>query len=296
MVDDIKRTGMNIDKLDPNLTYLNWRSRRRERLAWSIEQGGLMVGVASVANKKSSVDVTDLTLNISVRIQEPGEIKDLSFVGQETGENFSFQISADRQSAEVQMQIKSPTICRVSQNRNTVTLNIVSQNGSTTQNTQIAVDERCLLGDLPRNNVPDDIATLATFYAHHDPVIEALVKSTPSRYKTIEQRVAWLKSQLNFTDNIIQYSPPIGFGFAGLSAYALSPTETLRYGGECQDWTIFTGAYFMRLGHQTQVGFVPGHVWTRIITSEIEKGYYDLDLRSPGSKPENPTFANVLEK
>ncbi|MCE9624236.1 MAG: hypothetical protein K8R69_02095 [Deltaproteobacteria bacterium] len=175
---------------------------------------------------------------------------------------------------------KAPGLCDTTNPREPLSLVIDYSIQGKTFRESLDVDYLCLLGDLipedsrsTNKKAADFIAGLAKIY-QKDPVIQTLLRRAQlfSRGSALEEHrrvMEWVIPEI--IDDPHDGAP----GWTPGSAYVLSPSESLRFGGDCEDWSILMGAFLSARGLNTEIIYVPAHVWFRAEGVEI-------DSRRPG--------------
>jgi hypothetical protein len=168
--------------------------------------------------------------------------------------------------AKYQLDFVAPWRCSITNPREEIKIEVRYQLKGKTFTEMLSVDERCVMGDVWDPSA-QNLADIAYRYLQ-DPMIQRLLERASSRPRgTVEQEAQRLKKMIGFnseTGSLVPDPLATGEGIAHGDYYALSPTETYRYGGDCEDWTILEGAYFYGRGFSTSVDLRVGHVWPAI--------------------------------
>lgn len=182
-----------------------------------------------------------------------------------------------------------PMWCPLTKQRERVTGRVTFMDVQGEHTEDLALDYRCLLGDFVPPLQDATLAELARTYSR-DPVIERLVRQTadiPLGPPAAE--IERLKQLVHFDGaTSIRADPREGIPeMRHGTAYNLAPTETYRYGGDCEDWAILSAAYFYRRGLDPTIATTYGHVW--VLLQQSARGALpvlaDFVGNGPGTDP-----------
>ncbi len=276
----------------------NLRTLRDPAYPWEVEDSHLRAEVQQLSswygpkNRNAWIDERkkSILLQVTVVAQDPQsrlvgvELKTAHSRMSET----SFYTEGGRSLAALKIEMKAPAICPLSKNREPLQLEVTFKKGSETVVDSLSLDYQCLLGDVIENRyanelVAKDVAELAHRY-RQDPLIQKLIaKARPFRTRYALTEIQRVKEWIRFGERTESRDEPnpSPLGLSRGIAYILSPTETVRYGGDCEDWAIFFGAYLAERGYTAQIAVGPGHARNRV---------HGIDFEFPF---ENPTESLV---
>lgn len=254
----------------------NLRTWRTPAPNWSIAAGPFSVAVQTTETSRSAVEVSwQLTADLDIHDSDWV----LYMVRSDTQGVRVMQTSPDALSPRlgkrrITLEVTAPTLCTVDQRQEEVLVTVMYGVGRTTQMQKLALDHRCLLGA----NVPNPDATAYAHFASrylNDPTITRLVEdSAHVPVGSVEREIERLKQMLDFGPDSVQKDP---FGlFADISAgegdhYVLTPTQTARLGGDCEDWSILIAAYLTRRGISASMVRGYGHIWVEALDPSSDK-------------------------
>lgn len=133
----------------------------------------------------------------------------------------------------------------------------------------VAVDYRFLMGYQsgdPAKGISylTEAAKLADIVKRHGqdaPIQKLLRRAGVFKKGSVQEETARLKDLLGFESRKYYVNDPT-VDVHGVDYYVLSPAETLRYGGDCEDLAILAGAYFSGRGYRAEIVIGLGHAWT----------------------------------
>lgn len=253
----------------------NLRSQRTPTKPWTIETSQLLATVKPTTRQGSWV-VGRWSLDI--RLEGNGQpVHVLAVLSDSIGVRVS---PVDRRAGvtPIHLDIDAPRFCPSTQTREPITITVQYLFGARVESVKLDVDHRCLLGDIIPRIDAASYATLARKYTE-DPVIVHLAnRANEFEPRSLTTEVARLRSWVGFDGDSIQPDPPdMVSGWSTGTAYALSPTETVRLGGDCEDWTILISAYLARRGFSVSLQQTFGHVWTRARDANAAGTELDID-------------------
>lgn len=195
--------------------------------------------------------------------------------------------------ARWKLEFFAPELDQKIHNRDPVVLQVEYEFEGKRKTEDLAVDYRFLmgyqLGD-PAKDVTafEEARILAEIAQRHrkDAAIQKLLRRANTFKKgSIREEVARLKKMLGFESRDYYVSDPPSDIERGVEHYALAPTETLRYGGDCEDLAALAGAYFSGRGFRTEVAVGLHHAW-----AVVEGERVDL-TQTEDPKPEDYSMA-----
>lgn len=241
----------------------------REHLtsSWSASQGGLY---ASVTPIDLPVDRVRRLMQWRLRIElnVPGKQWQLLAVRptsrDETISNVTPEPSPRAGPRTVSVDIAVPPDCSPADNRKPVTIEATFRVGDETKTVRLDVDTKYLLGDFVYQPQTAKTHAVVAHQHLHEASINALVERAEklprvSLARELERLKGWITFHFQRDPSSIDQTFSKIRGDA--APYSLTPTETLRYGGQCSDWTALLSAYLVRRGFKVTVAYAPGHVW-----------------------------------
>ncbi len=208
--------------------------------------------------------------------------------------NYNADAEAIDGERHVDLEISAPNTVRVPPNREPVTIAVTYQRGSEIRTQEMDVDYRVLVGETLPIDPSNDARPNAEFAERNmgDPTIERLIRRARIFPRgTLSQEISRLKRWLHYSIETDFVIPPITEGEGPERDYSgftgsnnLTPTETVRYGGMCQNWTALTAAYLARRGFEVWVALDPGHAWT--IARDLDGMRVYVDFALPNVIPE----------
>lgn len=292
MSDCILKSGIDCPQLDsphtlkftkdskpigiPNLRFV----RTLVQPSWTIRGKYLSASVTQKKIKRIfAAQEAQLRVKISPQRKGPWTVKSLT-TSSEDAKLHPVTLDGTPQQGEqsITLDFVIPKWCDARKGRQPVLLEVVFKSGNKELHDALALDYHCLVGDIIKNNDASEIAELVQHYSKHDPLINNFatqLRGIP--VKSAAKEVERLKSLLK----IVYKRDPISAvsEIPSGAAYMLSPTETWRYGGDCEDYAILTGAFLVRRGvpgvHIADSGF---HVWTEIPPLKTGDSYTVVDL------------------
>lgn len=239
----------------------NLRAQRAPAKPWVIRAEGVSVEVQPIS-RRGSAAWARWGLDIEIGVADGLDVVSVSTMT--PGVDLVVAESIDRAAPlhGLRLEVAAPRMCLVSQARQPVQLSIVYDVNGSRRETTVDVDHRCLLGDVVAGFDASAYATLAAKYLD-DPLIEDLVaRAAPFAGTTPEAEIARVRDWMGFDQDSTQADPPdFAPGWRAGTAYALSPTETGRLGGDCEDWSILAAAFLARRGYASAIAETFGHVW-----------------------------------
>lgn len=279
-INQMKRQGrtMKIPNLRADRTPLSgWEIRTNDGIAVNAHQ----VGPPRISSRRSK-----WRLRVAADLDsESGRF--LSVTSPTPGVEFLSAVPSGHKYA-IDLEVVAPTMCPLREGDRKVELvfGIESSDGKTYLS--VPVDDQCIVGEIIDGVEPQLMGRLAEKHAF-DPVIDQLlVRAAPYPLSDVRVEVERLKEWIGFSRELVREDPPSIVGGWFGTAYILSPTQTLRLGGDCEDWALLVSGFLARRGYQTSLLYGAGHVWTRVRTGEESNAYVDIDLLIPKKDANDP--------
>lgn len=205
----------------------------------------------------------------------------------------AFALSTSAKSSEPgswlgEVSARIPAICSVGVRQSFVTVTVSLRHGSESRQVIVPVDHACLIGDSSQNT-----PGLTALIAPEDPAISEIVQSITSEDMNggIESVHAALAEFLASHGARYRQDPVVPAGMIEAEHYALAPSETLRYGGDCEDWAIVFASVLVRVGLRAQVVDTGTHAFATVDTGG---GTYVFDIDLHGVVVEQPLNLKAL--
>ncbi|MFH1830942.1 MAG: hypothetical protein ABH871_09240 [Pseudomonadota bacterium] len=197
---------------------------------------------------------------------------------------------------EIELEVVAPTMCPLRKGDQKVELVFDIESSSGRKQLSTVVDDQCLVGEIVDSLDLEPLARLAEKHAF-DPVIDQLLdKAAPYPVSDVNAEVKRLLKWVNFSRKLVLEDPPAIVGSWFGTAYILSPTQTLRLGGDCEDWSLLVSGFLARRGYQTSLLYGAGHVWVRVRTDQKPNSYVDIDLLIPVEAGRHPLEVTLAVK
>ena len=188
-------------------------------------------------------------------------------------------------SRRVTLDVSAPTFCSTAVEREPVILSVDYADGSgALARILLEVDHRCLLGSIVPYEDSHVLAAQAETY-QSDPEIKRLLARARSFPRgSVEEEILRLKQWVRFDDESIEMPPNDDVDGWNGNSYKLTPTETVRLGGCCRDWSTLVAAYLVGRGFKPFIALTPGHVWVQV-TDQNKVVIVDLVAKRQFSDP-----------
>lgn len=249
----------------------NLRTHRDRAFEWEVPGVSLVASVHQTT-PPHKIDGSGMAWwNLEVQLRHPSSDVQIVSVAPTDGAEIT---KMDLQKRIVTLKVRAQAFCAVSPPRAGIFLKVQYREGSETRKEDLQIDFRCLVGDsVDGEAVAQGAADLASHYALVDPFIQSLIRErglaegSPGRFsQNLFGDLDWLKNRIKFVPRASYHQDPPHLYFPKspshyLEHYFLAPHETLRFGGDCEDWSIFVGAYLAMRGFSTMIAWRPGHAW-----------------------------------
>ena len=266
----------------------NIRTWRLATRPWNVESGELSATIKQT-NVQQDVPRKN-TWGLGIELNVPNQWRLLS-VSSSTRDARVTAIRPDAVatagSRQIEVRVSADGFAPKGKDRVPVTLAIEYECGGKVTRRQIDVDYSYLVGDtLFFNNAAGTVSQQAARLVKRnldDPLIERLIKRARAfPVGTVEEEMKRLTRWLDYD---FQYDPNMALANRSNEGedYVLSPTETARYGGDCEDWNMLAGAYLVRRGFRFAVAYMFGHVHGIAIDKdgqEVAVDYVNFDSES----------------
>jgi hypothetical protein len=234
------------------VTLLNLRIVREPAAPFRFHEGSLVA--ISTATPPSAFG-NGLRSRWSVTVEIRGMPADTAVQARDNTLEVDSVYTADG-SLIVTTEVEAPRYCRIrDQLRTFATIELVVEAGSLV----VPIDHACLLGDLVSGT--DASETLLD-------LARAPSWSLDEMTETVRPRMAFadvetlLVDELRVRRSTYRPDPMVQRGTpADAFSYVLRPEETLRYGGDCEDWSIVVAGFLLRAGVQTSIEIQPSHAF-----------------------------------
>ncbi len=261
----------------PPLRVDNLRAARAPKMPWTVKKDGFAVRVtptdrsADTMRSRWTLAVEMLGLPAGTTLQgvatsTPG-VTMTHVVG-----TSSFSVTVD-----------APRECPPFPRREPVQVELTITQKGATRTVSTEIDHRCLVGDVIYSIDAKTNARVAESYLH-DPLIDDLAERASKLPRlSPEEEVQRLRTWIGFSPSSVKKDPPDSAeAWPGGTGYILSPTETARLGGDCEDFSILVSTFLARRGFNAEIAEAGGHVWVRVISSG-KTSHLDLtsDLGTP---------------
>jgi hypothetical protein len=239
--------------------------------AWTLPGNPLKIDIHA---QRVASDQDGMIQRLNVRIGDDG-VRLLSVERLEAGEaKPAFEASGyplkpqlgSMMPGEFSLDFRLPTTCALEDNRRPVRVKIryerIGEKHKRPVDEVLDLDLACLIGDsIKFSEREKSLASLSSAYIQ-DPALQALIaKAKPlprlSAYQELSRLGGWI-AHLYVSDPGQSISSIIDDG----EFYAFSPSETLRYGGDCEDWAILASGYLAALGYHSYIHYQFGHVFS----------------------------------
>lgn len=285
--------------------YGNARFDRHELEPWVISTDGLHVTVRSNSYSEDFDDYLALTVDLKRQSVNEEAWKIVSIDSPTpTVEINSLAPSENPGEYQAKLDVSLPKRC---EERELITIDVQTSTGGKVETHTIPIDYRCLMGDIVDGGTleesADDLAHITEKYLY-DSSISELVETAPSVPGTLEEEVQHIRKALKL--DMSKHYKPDGFAtyngkmLVGIEPYAFSPNETVRFGGDCEDWAIFSAAYLTRRGFDAYIADSGFHAWT-VVSNSDNTGYYKVDLTDPKAAiaitpiPNDPKIVGIAQ-
>jgi hypothetical protein len=270
-----------------NYELPNLRVLRGPLPPWEVSSQGIHATVTS-SPARSIGNHSEWTVDIGLDV--PGRAWKLVSVTPESTGVSIVQPPEGRDSGEgrgfIRLNVISSPLGSPARNREPVRIRVTLQLGEETRTAILNVDMKYVFGDYVAKESAAEFAKAAERYIY-DPAIERLVTLASLQPRLpLRQEIERFIRLANL--RYLRDPPDFARGFSG-SAYVLSPSETYRYGGDCEDMAIFVAAYLARRGFRTWIVMGPGHAFAMAsepgpgaepICVDIARKDWDFDHRS----------------
>lgn len=244
---------------------------QRDPGSWVVEGS---FGSVDVAATPPALDIGEAHWTLSVAAHVPKRATDVRLSTTSEGVVLRKSSAAHGGLAHGTFDVAAPTLCSVERPVEPVEVGVSYRLEGSVVDERVTVDYRCFLGRLVRSPDGAAFAELAR-QAMHDPSIERAVEAAGEAHgdahAEVEALWRWLDKRVRYE------SDPYDFdnGWKPGHAYALEPTDTLRLGGDCEDWAILAAAFLASRGVDVAIAETPSHVWVRAYDGREE---IDVDL------------------
>ena len=241
----------------------NLRAGREPQKPWIVEAADLS---ATVHAKTLSRSLAGAKWRLKIDLDVPGQNWQLLSAASPSQDVVSSAVPTDETPASgpqrVELEVSAPSFCSTKIEREPVILSVDYMNEKGLPITvSLEVDHRCLLGDIVDREDASTYAAMAKKY-RSDPAIQRLLsRAKPYPLGSVREEAARLKEWAGYS-----YAKPPNDDVKGWHkrAYKLSPTETIRLGGRCTDWSVVIAAYLAGRGFDPSIAYTPGHVWVQV--------------------------------
>jgi hypothetical protein len=171
----------------------------------------------------------------------------------------------------VTAEVEAPRHCRIQdQQRTFATIELIADAGTRV----VPVDHECLIGDVVA--ATDDASETLLGLAQASSRLLDEMATVLREYTTLEDMEAMLVEGLRARDAAYRTDPMLQPGTpSDAFTYVLRPEETLRYGGDCEDWSIVVAGLLARVGLEPSIQLLPSHAFAAVRTAD---GLIPLDL------------------
>lgn len=235
----------------------NLRLQRIPLRPWEVHSASLSASVQVVSWDRSSGWELDIW---AYPLEEANTIE--KFLSMMDGVNITQQGASGRR-YHLRVSVNAPWDCHADASGNTtVTLSAVVTGQERKRIETLAVDNFCLIGSVVRRRSAVAFAAIASKHAS-SPVITSLAEGR-GEPTSLYGEIDYLRKKIQYDpdryrrDPFTQALDPVRGG-----AYALSPWDTLRLGGDCEDWAIVIAAYLVHRGIDTWIATTNEHAWVR---------------------------------
>ena len=285
---------------DEDKKYIsNFRFINRPLHPWEVSEGDLSATVESTRTLSDYPRQWQLHVSLDI----PGKtwrLLDASSPSKETkGPTVISDISPEKGPRKLSLEFATPRWCSIENPREHIILQVRYEVEGRIKTANLKLDYRCLLGDSVgkgSHEAAEGSAHLAEKY-RSDPAIKRLVsyalefsRKSPRAELERLKRLLTKEGGYHYT-----WAPQNGLTHPSLLFYSLSPTETLRFGGNCAPWAILAGAYLSSLGFETYIASNYFHVW--VVVRETLPKQYPCPKGGPTVKQcglETPRFKETI--
>lgn len=209
----------------------------------------------------------------TARILENGDMEGVEILSFNQEEN----------TLQLHVRMTAPRMCQYGvRSRTFFEIPIELQNPHGVETMRVPLDQQCLLGDYL--GVDEYTTARLTAYSHRpSPIVEEIGQGIRHDFETagspLNVGAVWeaLQSSIRFRGGRYVRDPMVveGFYSAG-SGYVLRPEETIRYGGDCEDWAILVTGVFRYLGFEAYTRDLGMHSTTDVRGRDGR--YHEFDL------------------
>ncbi|MFH1347408.1 MAG: hypothetical protein ABIH22_01830 [Candidatus Margulisiibacteriota bacterium] len=263
----------------------NLRFSREPQNPWVVEAADLS---ATVQAKTLSRSIAGAKWQLEIDLDVPGQNWQLLSAASPTLDVVASAVPTDEMPASgprrVELEVSAPSFCSTKVEREPVILsvNYINEKGRPIT-VSLEVDHRCLLGDIVDREDASTYAAMAEKY-RSDPAIQRLLsRAKPYPLGSVREEAARLKEWAGYS-----YALPPNDDVKGWhkKAYGLSPTETMRLGGRCTDWSVVVAAYFAVRGFpHLSIAYTTGHMWVQVADWNGKPVNVDIVNEKPSSEP-----------
>lgn len=257
----------------PRILLPNLRTNHIPIGPWTVQSGSHTAEVAAGASKADEKQIDKRSWSLQIRFDAPvleasSPTPDVKIRGIEPQPDGT---------SRIHLEVAAPTMCAPETAREPVELSIRFQGQNQTTHT-FQVDHRCLLGDYLKRSDAMGLHEIALRH-WNDPALKRILASAPKPTRSLDEEMRYLKTAIRFGPSSYQSDPlDEAPGWTSGTAYVLAPEETIRLGGDCEDYAILAGLYLSHRGFSVSLAMSPSHAWVL-----VHEGNRDLpiDLAAP---------------